>query len=221
MTTAMRDQVEALAPLEIGEYPVAHGVAVATDVAFEPGAFVFDWGDSDGDIFGDCVDNCPDLANPAQEDQDGAGDGCDPDLDDDGLNFGCGNCSSHANRDQRDNDGDGLGDVCDPDDDDDGVADGADNCPWLANPDQVDGDDNGQGGACDEVERRADLVALIEALRDAFREKLVWFPEERQLPEWGCLECTRDVSKFGALVHDMVRPSADAEVAEVWRLAMG
>jgi hypothetical protein len=57
--------------------------------------------DGDGDGIPDSSDNCPDDANPDQEDadEDGAGDACD-------------NCPV-ANPDQRDDDGNGIGDVCD------------------------------------------------------------------------------------------------------------
>jgi hypothetical protein len=57
--------------------------------------------DTDGDGISDGSDNCPDDANPDQEDADGddAGDACD-------------NCPL-PNPDQRDDDGNGIGDACD------------------------------------------------------------------------------------------------------------
>ena len=67
--------------------------------------------DSDGDGVLDGQDNCPNIANPGQEDadEDGAGDVCDafPDDPDEWL----------------DTDGDGTGNNADPDDDNDGMPD--------------------------------------------------------------------------------------------------
>jgi len=64
-------------------------------------------GDADGDGIRDGADNCPDAANPLQEDEDR-----------DGVGNVCDNCPHVANADQA-NDGDGggdnAGDACDPD----------------------------------------------------------------------------------------------------------
>jgi hypothetical protein len=89
--------------------------------------------DTDGDGVNDASDNCPTVANPNQENNDGdaQGDACDPDDDNDVVNDTADNCPLVANSNQANNDGDSLGDVCDPDDDNDGIPDTSDNCPLV------------------------------------------------------------------------------------------
>lgn len=93
--------------------------------------------DSDGDGVENEQDNCPDVANPGQEDGD-----------DDKVGDACDNCPALANPPietlglglvQRDHDGDGRGDACDL-------------CPHLAaddDDDEEDADGDGIGAACD------------------------------------------------------------------------
>jgi hypothetical protein len=100
---------------------------------------------------GDACDNCPLVLNADQSDidGDGAGDACDPDIDDDGVDNEMDNCPGAVNAGQSDLDMDGLGDACDPDVDGDGAANEADNCPLTTNPDQANNDSDALGDACD------------------------------------------------------------------------
>jgi hypothetical protein len=61
--------------------------------------------DQDGDGVSDCVDNCPTVSNPGQEDcdGDGTGDVCEADTDGDGIPDDC----DTETCDGVDNDGDG------------------------------------------------------------------------------------------------------------------
>ena len=121
--------------------------------------------DDDGDGIMNDDDNCPDDANPGQENADGddLGDVCDAcpndssnDMDEDGICGDVDNCPEIANPDQTNQDGDDLGDACDicdldPDNDvdKDGLCGDADNCPNDANPEQENADNDEFGDVCD------------------------------------------------------------------------
>jgi hypothetical protein len=119
-------------------------------------------GDVDGDgLDGVCGDNCPDDANPGQEDCDGDGEGdaceadsADQDADGDGVCNGIDNCPFTPNAGQENGDGDAAGDACDPcpvdandDSDGDGSCDSADLCPGF--DDNLDADGDGVPDDCD------------------------------------------------------------------------
>lgn len=112
------------------------GLTDAEEVAL---GTAFDDADTDDDGHNDGDDNCPLLGNDdqADADEDGVGDVCDDDSDNDGL---------------TDEEEGTLG--TDPllaDTDDDTVDDGDDNCPLAANTDQLNTDNSADGGnECDD-----------------------------------------------------------------------
>ncbi|MEA2481896.1 MAG: hypothetical protein QOJ07_3818, partial [Thermoleophilaceae bacterium] len=146
-----------------------HDLVAIDDLIYgEPGT------DNDGDGIAASADNCPDVANPAQENNDGdaQGDACDGDDDNDGVPDGSDALPANAGE-SADTDHDGQGDNADADDDNDGVpdaaeaaqgsdpknadtdgdgrGDGSDDCPAQTNADQTDRNGDGQGDACDDI----------------------------------------------------------------------
>lgn len=88
--------------------------------------------DTDLDGIFDSTDNCIQLSNPNQEDidQDGIGDFCDEDNDDDLRPDSFDNCPTLYNPEQLDLDLDGIGDDCDSDKDGDSIPNIVDNCEY-------------------------------------------------------------------------------------------
>ena len=105
--------------------------------------------DTDEDGICDAEDNCPDNANPGQEDADidGIGDVCDPCSIIEGTL--CDDGDACTEDDMYDADCNCVGTLL-PDRDEDGVCDMEDNCPSHPNPNQEDTDGDGFGDACDD-----------------------------------------------------------------------
>ena len=114
--------------------------------------------DADNDGVSNDDDNCPDMANPQQNDtdMDSIGDVCDGDIDGDGVNNEDDAFPNDGNE-TADYDGDGTGDNADADDDNDGMNDTSDAFPYDQNEttdtdgdgigDNSDADDDGDGVA--------------------------------------------------------------------------
>ena len=122
----------------------------------DKGAWESEFLDMDGDGIEDDLDNCPEIANADQldTDNDGIGNACDEDDDNDGC-LDEDDANPLVNNGDTDGDGDPNDcDICpyDPDNDidGDGICGDIDNCPETSNPDQSDTDSDGLGNACDE-----------------------------------------------------------------------
>ena len=116
--------------------------------------------DTDGDGVVDDSDNCPNTANPNQEDfdQDGKGDECDADDDGDGV-VDLEDAFPFDADETEDTDGDGIGDNADTDDDNDGVLDVDDRFPKIALGALIDTDGDGAPDDCDEACRGTGMTA--------------------------------------------------------------
>jgi hypothetical protein len=145
------------APGDPGIHPgapeICNGVDDDCDQAVDESSGVVD---VDGDAVPGACDNCPAIANAAQEDQDH-----------DGIGDACDNCPGASNPSQVDTDGDGTADACDlcpqspsptTDADQDGIGAACDNCPVMANPGQEDSDFDRIGDACDRCPGRASAI---------------------------------------------------------------
>jgi len=120
--------------------------------------------DADGDGVEDGLDNCPSIANQDQvdTDDDGLGNACDDDDDNDGV-LDVNDALPLNASESVDTDGDGIGNNADTDDDGDEVADELDNCPITSNFNQLDTDGDTLGNVCDNDDDNDGIVDSADA----------------------------------------------------------
>tara|TARA_B100000767_G_scaffold136544_1_gene129346 strand:- start:99 stop:7694 length:7596 start_codon:yes stop_codon:yes gene_type:complete len=120
--------------------------------------------DADGDGVEDGLDNCPSIANQDQvdTDDDGLGNACDDDDDNDGV-LDVNDALPLNASESVDTDGDGIGNNADADDDGDEVADELDNCPITSNFNQLDTDGDTLGNVCDTDDDNDGIVDSADA----------------------------------------------------------
>ena len=130
--------------------------------------------DTDSDGTRDSLDNCPDIANPGQENHDGdsMGDVCDPDDDNDGILSDLSDAddcpfgeTGWTSSPSTDHDGDGCKDDRpeDLDDDNDGISDGMDDCSkgelgWISDSSSTDYDSDGCRDATEDLDDDDDFI---------------------------------------------------------------
>lgn len=149
--------------------------------------------DSDGDGRVDGADNCPKLANPAQDnsDNDALGNDCDGDDDNDGVADAVDFCPLNPNPSQADLDGDRTGDVCDSDADGDGFAaasaGGADCDDRVASvhPGAKEIPGNGRDDDCTEttLDRPIELLVSIADPLDTSVTADTWLPTDGRMAQ--------------------------------------
>lgn len=139
--------------------------------------------DMDGDGIDDDTDNCPNDANPGQEDDDM-----------DGLGNVCDNCPNDSNVDQADWNANGIGDVCE-DSDNDELLDSEEILIYLTDPSIQDSDGDGLTDGF-EVNTTLTDPLLFDTDGDSCHDGLEW---GHQCPDNTCEGCQGDFDDDGTI----------------------